>query len=88
MPISQWPNDQRPREWLLLQGAAALSDTELLAIFLRTGVSGMTAVDLARQLLREFGGLGGLGGLLHAEQADFCPGRGMGPAKYPELQAV
>ena len=37
---------------------------------------------------RFLGGLGGLGGLLHAEQADFCPGRGMGPAKYPELQAV
>ena len=85
MPISQWPKDQRPRERLLLQGAAALSDAELLAIFLRTGVSGMTAVDLARQLLREFGGVGGL---LHAEQADFCRGRGMGPAKYAELQAV
>ena len=64
MPISQWPKDQRPREWLLLQGSAALSDAELLAIFLRIGVSGMTAVDLARQLLREFGGVGGL---LHAE---------------------
>ena len=85
MPISQWPKDQRPRERLLLQGAAALSDAELLAIFLRTGVSGMTAVDLARQLLSEFGGVGGL---LHAEQADFCRGRGLGPAKYAELQAV
>ena len=85
MPISQWPKDQRPRERLLLQGAAALSDAELLAIFLRTGVSGMTAVDLARRLLSEFGGVGGL---LHAEQADFCRGRGLGPAKYAELQAV
>lgn len=85
MPISQWPKDQRPRERLLLQGAAALSDAELLAIFLRTGVSGMTAVDLARRLLSEFGGVGGL---LHAEQADFGRGRGLGPAKYAELQAV
>ena len=54
MAISDWPDDQRPRERLLAQGAAALSDAELLAIFLRVGVKGMSAVDLARTLLAHF----------------------------------
>ena len=57
MSIRDWPAQERPREKLLLQGAAALSDAELLAIFLRTGVAGRSAVDLARHLLAEFGGL-------------------------------
>lgn len=83
--MSQWPKDQWARERLLLQGAAVLSDVELLSIFLLTGVFGMTAADLALQLLGEFGGVGGL---LHAEQADFCRDRGLGPAKYNELQPV
>lgn len=83
--ISDWPMDERPREKLLDRGAAALSDAELLAIFLRTGTQGLTAVDLARQLLDEFGGLKPL---LAAREADFCRQRGLGRAKYAQLQAV
>ena len=55
MPITDWPIDERPREKLLKRGPQSLSDAELLAIFLRTGVKGKTAVDLARELLIEFG---------------------------------
>ena len=58
MAITQWPENERPREKLILRGASALSDAELLAIFLRTGLPGITAIDLARSLLSEFGGLG------------------------------
>ena len=57
MAITDWPAEERPREKLLSRGAAALSDAELLAIFLRTGVRGKTAVDLARELLDEHNGL-------------------------------
>ena len=57
MPIDQWPRLERPREKLLHRGAASLSDAELLAIFLRTGLRGKTAVDLARDLLAGFDGL-------------------------------
>ena len=57
MAITDWPVDERPREKLLTKGPDALSDAELLAIFLRTGISGMTAVDLARHLLQRFDGL-------------------------------
>jgi len=85
MAISQWPMDERPREKLLDKGAEALSDAELLAIFLRTGCQGQTAVDLARQLLNEFGGLRPM---LQASQSEFCRQKGLGPAKYTQLQAV
>jgi len=85
MAISDWPAEERPREKLLARGAAALSDAELLAIFLRTGVQGCSAVDLARQLLEHFGGLRPL---LECSQADFCTAHGLGPAKYVQLQAV
>lgn len=85
MAISDWPEDERPREKLLQRGADALSDAELLAIFLRTGVQGKTALDLARDLLHEFKGLRGL---LEAEQGRFCEAKGLGPAKYAQLQAV
>jgi DNA repair protein RadC len=85
MPISDWPEADRPREKLLQRGAGALSDAELLAIFLRTGVQGRSAVDLARDLLAEFGGLVGL---LSASLAEFCQGKGLGMAKYVQLQAV
>ena len=85
MPITDWPAAERPREKLLLQGAAALSDAELLAIFLRTGLPGCSAVDLARQLLS---GFGSLRALLHADQPSFCSRPGLGPAKYAQLQAV
>ena len=57
MPIKHWPVAERPREKLLQKGSAALSDAELLAIFLRTGVNGKTAVDLARDLIIKFGSL-------------------------------
>ncbi len=85
MPITDWPAAERPREKLLARGPAALSDAELLAIFLRTGCRGRTAVDLARELLHEFGGLRPL---LEAEQARFCRSPGLGKAKYALLQAV
>ena len=57
MAITDWPAEERPREKLLARGAQALSDAELLAIFLRTGQQGLTAVDLARQQLSAGGGL-------------------------------
>jgi DNA repair protein RadC len=85
MAITDWPADERPREKLLQRGAASLSDAELLAIFLRTGVSGKTAVDLARELLGDFGGLRAL---LEADRAAFCRGVGLGEAKYAQLQAT
>ncbi|MFW5449968.1 MAG: DNA repair protein RadC [Methylophagaceae bacterium] len=85
MTIKDWPADERPREKLLHHGAAVLSDAELLAIFLRTGVTGLSAVDLARQLLANFGSLRAL---LEASQQQFCQQHGLGPAKYVQLQAV
>jgi len=84
MAISSWPAAERPRERLLAKGAASLSDAELLAIFLRTGIPGKSAVDLARELLADFGGLRGL---LLASQQDFCARPGLGPAKFAQLQA-
>lgn len=85
MAISDWPESERPREKLLKNGPTHLSDAELLAIFLRTGMAGKSAVDLARELLRCFNGLTGL---FAADQNAFCQVRGMGPAKYSQLQAV
>ncbi|WP_166367120.1 RadC family protein [Pseudomonas akapageensis] len=85
MSIKNWPAAERPREKLLKRGAASLSDAELLAIFLRTGVSGKSAVDLARYLLNQFGGLRNL---LEADQPAFMRELGLGPAKYTQLQAV
>jgi DNA repair protein RadC len=84
MSISDWPAAERPREKLLARGAAALSDAELLAIFLRTGLPGKSAVELARELLHHFDGLRGL---LEAEQQAFCAVKGMGEAKFVQLQA-
>lgn len=85
MSIRDWPAAERPREKLLQHGAAALSDAELLAIFLRTGVAGVSAVDLARRLLHAFGGLRSL---LEADLEQFSAHLGLGPAKYAQLQAV
>lgn len=85
MSITDWPEHERPREKLLQRGPSALSDAELLAIFLRTGVTGLSAVDLSRRLLNQFGSLKTL---MHASQEDFCLGHGLGPAKYVQLQAV
>ena len=85
MPITDWPHTERPREKLLARGAPALTDAELLAIFLRTGTSGRTAVDLARDLLSRFGSLRAL---LRAPRPEFCDMPGLGEAKYAQLQAV
>ena len=85
MPITDWPAAERPREKLLQRGPQSLSDAELLAIFLRTGMRGKTAVDLARELLA---GHGGLRALLEADARSFCSAPGLGTAKYAQLQAV
>ena len=85
MPISDWPEQERPREKLLSKGAASLSDAELLAIFLRTGRQGKTAIDLSRDLLTEFDGLRGM---VEADSGTFCLTRGLGLAKYSQIQAA
>jgi len=85
MAITDWPMEERPREKLLLKGAPSLSDAELLAIFLRTGMPGLSAVDMSRQLLIEFGSLRKL---LNASEKEFCRQKGLGKAKYVQLQAV
>jgi DNA repair protein RadC len=85
MSIRDWPEGERPREKLLQCGAQSLSEAELLAILLRTGRRGMSAVDVARALLAEFGSLRGL---LTAEQDRVCRARGLGPARYVALQAA
>ena len=85
MSIRDWPAAERPREKLLERGASSLSDAELLAIFLRTGVSGRSAVDLARHLLNQFGSLRAL---LEANLTAFSSELGLGPAKFAQLQAV
>ncbi|MBM3390693.1 MAG: JAB domain-containing protein [Betaproteobacteria bacterium] len=85
MAITDWPESERPRERLLAHGAGALSDAELLALFLRVGVKGASAVDLARTLLKRFGSLERL---FAAGRAEFSEIPGMGDAKYAQLQAV
>lgn len=85
MAITDWPEAERPREKLLARGAQALSDAELLAIFLRTGVNGKSAVDVARELLGEYGGLRAL---LTAEPASLCAVPGIGTAKAAQLVAA
>jgi DNA repair protein RadC len=85
MAIKDWLAEDRPREKLLQRGSAALTDAELLAIFLRTGTPGKSAVDLARELLADFGSLKAL---LDADQQRFCLSNGLGSAKYAQLQAV
>ncbi|WP_447554170.1 RadC family protein [Vreelandella sp. EE22] len=85
MGINHWPEGERPREKLLTLGAQALSDAELLAIFLRVGVKGRSAVDLARDLLTRFGGLRPF---LESDQSAFCEAHGLGAAKFAQLQAT
>ncbi|HNC69662.1 MAG TPA: DNA repair protein RadC, partial [Pseudomonadales bacterium] len=85
MSIRNWPIEERPRERLLDHGAHALSDAELLAVLLRTGLPGGTAVDRARDVLSCFGGLRHL---LDAEREVFCAARGLGDATYVQLQAA
>jgi DNA repair protein RadC len=85
MTISDWPQQERPREKLLAQGAAALSDAELLAIFLRTGTRGKTAVDLGRDLIQTFGSLRHI---VTADRESFCRQHGLGIAKYVQIKAA
>ncbi|ABI59052.1 MULTISPECIES: RadC family protein [Nitrosomonas] len=85
MAISDWPEAERPREKLIQKGATVLSDAELLAIFLRTGITGKSAVELARNLLTHFGSLTKL---CAANLHEFSKLPGMGPAKFAQLQAV
>ncbi len=83
--IRDWPSDERPREKLLQKGAGALSDAELLAILLRTGIRGHSALDLAREVLADFRSLRKL---LAADRRRFCAVPGLGPARFAELQAA
>jgi len=85
MSIADWPSAERPREKLIQRGAAALSDAELLALFLGTGVAGLSAVDLGRQMLQEFGSLRAI---LQADASRFCRGKGLGIARFAVLQAA
>ncbi len=85
MSITNWPEAERPRERLIANGASALSDAELLAIFLRVGTKGKSAVDLARDLVGKFGSLHGL---FSASQDQLTAVNGMGEAKFVQLQAV
>ncbi len=85
MAITDWPAEERPREKLLQHGAASLTDAELLAIFLRTGIRGKTAVDLGRDILQHFNGLRAL---LDADMKSLCAYRGLGTVKYAQLQAA
>lgn len=86
MPLKDLPPDARPREKLLARGPAALSDAELLALLLRTGLAGKGVLQLAQELLDSFGGMAGL---LHAGADDLRRIKGLGgPAKRAELVAV
>jgi len=85
MSITDWPADQRPREKLIKFGAQSLSDAELLAVFLRVGVKGKSAVELGSEILKHFGSLQGV---FAAPLENFSSIHGLGPAKYSLLQAV
>jgi DNA repair protein RadC len=85
MGIKDWPEGDRPREKLLERGPAGLTEAELLAIFLRTGVKGKSALDLSRELIQRFGSVSAL---LSANLAELRKTTGLGPAKAAQLQAV
>ena len=85
MAITDWPAAERPREKLIELGAEALSDAELLAIFLRVGVTGKSAVDLARDLLTQFGSLNSI---FAATEHALSQVHGIGTSKYVQLQAI
>ncbi len=85
MAIRDWPAAERPREKLVEHGAGALSDAELLAIFLRVGVVGKSAVDLARDLLNQFGSLNAI---FSASEQELSQVHGIGASKYVQLQAI
>ena len=85
MVLKDIPADARPREKLLASGAASLADAELIALLLRTGLKGVSVLQLAQQMLDQFGGIRGL---LHAQAADLRRIKGLGPAKRAEIAAV
>ena len=86
MGINDWPPHQRPRERLIAEGPRALSNAELLAVFLRVGVKGSSAVQLGEQLLTRFDG--SISAMFGASLAEFSKLNGLGPAKFAQLQAV
>jgi len=83
--IKSWPQDDRPREKLLKKGAGALSNSELLAILLRTGVEGASAIDLARQIIEKFGIFRNMS---HTDMRAWKEFKGLGPAKIAQIQAA
>lgn len=83
--ISSWPEDDRPREKLLKKGAETLSNSELLAILLRTGVKGTSAIDLARQIVERFGSFRNM---IQTDARDWKAFKGLGPAKIAQIQAA
>lgn len=83
--INSWPEDDRPREKLLKKGAGALSNSELLAILLRTGVQGNSAIDLARQILEKFGTFRNMS---HTDMREWKEFKGLGPAKIAQIKAT
>ncbi|NKF52768.1 JAB domain-containing protein [Shewanella sp. WXL01] len=85
MTIKQWPDGEGPRDKLLSQGAQMLSDAELLAVILRSGLVGHNAIDVSRNMLNHFGGLRKL---FSASQPQVCQIAGVGPVKYAQLQAT
>ncbi|MEH6465318.1 MAG: DNA repair protein RadC [Shewanella psychromarinicola] len=85
MGIKDWPQGEGPRDKLLLKGAGHLSDAELIAVLLRNGLAGQNAVDLAREMISQFGGLRSL---LSASKSQVCKLAGVGPVKYAQLQAA
>ena len=83
--IKSWPEDDRPREKLLKKGAKALSNSELLAILLRTGTKGSSAIDIARNVLKKFGTFKGMA---HTDTRDWKDLKGLGGAKIAHIQAA
>ncbi|HUJ19008.1 MAG TPA: DNA repair protein RadC [Nitrospirota bacterium] len=83
--VKEWPEDERPRERLIAYGSQSLSDAHLLAIILRSGRAGRSAVDLGRELIDRFGGLAGIG---HAGIREICAIPGIGVAKAAEIKAA
>ncbi len=84
LPIRDWPQTERPREKLLHHGPESLGDAELLAIFLRTGIPGKSAIEMARDALLE---AGSLRQLMNMSPVDLCKFKGIGTAKYVQFQA-
>ncbi|MGY3568435.1 DNA repair protein RadC [Vibrio sp. SCSIO 43135] len=85
MSIKSLPNESMPREKLLSHGPSSLTNAELLAIFLRTGTQGMNVIELSDRLIKEFGSLREL---FSSSKKEFCSHKGLGEAKYVQLQAV